>query len=159
MGRDRGWSKSGMKKCPVCGREFWCYDLDAWAYRAWKDKKSKGPQLCSWHCQVEFNRALEEKSKKSPRKTAVKPGGREGNTQEFCWTGNLMQIMEERGVRVCEIADAAGISQSTVSCYRMCDGRCRREIAEKIADFLQVDPDDIITAGPFVTKKRKAPGE
>lgn len=155
MGRDRGWSKSGMKECPVCGREFWCYDLDAWAYRVGRNKSEKGPQICSWHCQVEYNRAVEEeKSQKAREKQARRDSRME--KKKFCWLGNLTEIMDLREVTNKEVVDATGVSSPALSGYRLCDGQCRWDAAVKIADFLRVAPEEIITEEPvYRTRKRR----
>ena len=50
-----------MKKCPVCGREFWCYDPVLWAYRERNGRGEPKGHICSWGCQVKHNAELEAK--------------------------------------------------------------------------------------------------
>lgn len=55
-----------LRKCPVCGRFFWCTNVDMWAYKmGMRDRQTNKIKLdkphlifCSYHCM----RAKEGKS-------------------------------------------------------------------------------------------------
>lgn len=52
------------KVCPVCGRQFWCYDVRRWAYR---EHTGKMRHICSWSCQAKHNAEQEEKRAKQKK--------------------------------------------------------------------------------------------
>ncbi len=59
------------KTCPVCGREFWCYDPVLWAYREHGNHKS-ARHICSWSCQAKYNAELEAKRNAKPEAKQAK---------------------------------------------------------------------------------------
>lgn len=165
MGRDSNGTRSNVRECPVCGKTFWCSDAGRWAYRAHKRDRGKGIPLCSWHCQVEYNHAMEEEKRKRRTMNGTKKSRawHENNASEWCWLGNLQQLMEKKGVTAKGLADAVNKSASAVCGYKLCKTRCRRDVADAIAEALQVDISEIVTEEPILTKRKgrrvkKTPG-
>lgn len=176
---DRSRAKSGMRKCPVCGREFWCCDLEKWAYRTQKSGRDGGTQICSWRCQVEYNREAERTHrewfrremaaaeraeniarKKEERKCRKRKKIKEIPESVWYWLGGLKKVMEEQGVTQSALAQCLGVSRSAIQAYMTRRQRCPRNTAVAIAGALTVDLDEITTGEPvYNVRQKKTPGE
>ena len=144
-----------MMTCPVCGREFWCYDPIQWAYR---ERTSKKRQICSWHCQVKHNEKQEKKRAErqkyriptEPVKPAVSPhrqriiSEKKGTPKpakkkvEYHWIANLGKLMQEKGVSERELAERTGYRKGVIGQWRRADTRCPDYKIDTLADALGV---------------------
>lgn len=59
-------TEANMRKCPICGKQFFCDNLELWAYkRAYKNRKtgkvsnSHKKVFCSYHCMREYQKGSE----------------------------------------------------------------------------------------------------
>ena len=56
-----------MKKCYVCGKPFYCDNMELWAYKIGKVRKNKSgthiKSFCSWRCMREYERRQNEPHK------------------------------------------------------------------------------------------------
>lgn len=111
--------------CPVCGREFWCYDPIQWAYR---ERTSKKRHICSWHCQVIHNEKQEKKVTPKPAKKKV----------EYHWIANLGKLMQEKGVSERKLAERTGFGKGAIGQWGRADTRCPDYKIDTLADALGV---------------------
>lgn len=145
----------GTRTCPVCGRQFWCYEPMHWAYR---ERTRQARQICSWSCQVKHN--AEQDAKRDRRKKyqieaePVKPAAPEPQrriiSKKKCvpkptkkkvgyhWIANLGQIMKAKGVSERDLAERTGIRRATIGQWRRADTRCPDYKIDILADALGV---------------------
>lgn len=53
--------------CPICGKEFYSYDSEQWAYRIGDSKhtaRGKYIRVCSWTCMRKWEREHDKQRKK-----------------------------------------------------------------------------------------------
>lgn len=55
----------GENECPICGRKFYYYSADEWAYKKY-DKNNHMRYFCSWGCMRKWEK--ENANNKSKRK-------------------------------------------------------------------------------------------
>ena len=147
--------RGGMRTCPVCGRQFWCYEPMHWAYR---ERTRKARQICSWSCQVKHN--AEQDAKRAKRQKyrieaePVKPAVPEPRRRiigekkcvpkpskkkvEYHWIANLGELMQEQGVSERDLAERTGFQEGTVGHWRRAVTRCPDHKIDTLADALGV---------------------
>lgn len=141
--------------CPVCGREFWCYDPIQWAYR---ERTSKKRHICSWHCQVIHNEKQEKKRAErqkyriptepvkpavsthrqriiSEKKVTPKPAKKK---VEYHWVTNLRELMQEKGISERDLAERSGFRRQVIGQWRRAETRCPDYKLDALADALGV---------------------
>lgn len=130
MDKGRAIRGDQMKKCPVCGREFWCHDPELWAYRAKRSPKSKGKQICSWSCQVEYNR----------RGHGTKRKPREG----YHYIKNIREDLRRAGITQTRAGEVIG--RKVCDMVAILDGErsCGYDKIVKLAALIGADPADLI---------------
>lgn len=145
----------GTRTCPVCGREFWCYEPMQWAYR---ERTRKARQICSWSCQVKHNAEQDAKRAKrqkyrieaEPVKPAVPEPQRRIISEKKCvpkpakkkveyhWIANLGKLMQEKGVSERELAERTGFRNGVIGQWRRAKTRCPDYKIDTLADALGV---------------------
>lgn len=135
MGKGRGIRGDQMKKCPVCGREFWCYDPELWVYRAKKYPNSRGKQICSWSCQVEYNRKME-----GPKRMPQREG--------YHYVKNIREELNRAGITLARAGMEIGRKSSDMTAIMDGQMRCGYDKIVKLAGLIGADADDLILAQP-----------
>lgn len=151
------------KTCPVCGREFWVQDATMWAYREYGRNNCKKGYICSWHCQCEHNRQREaqEAQKKKPaavcreRKANAAPKSAPEYAEQWCYLGNLRDVMDRKNMTGVQLEKKTGIPAITIYGWRQGRGKCPYWKALVLADALGVDPEEIITQDVFLGELRE----
>lgn len=60
------YAKDGIRKCVICGKEFYVPELTAWTYRkkTQSNRDYRAKWFCSWSCMRVFEQMLEDKKAK-----------------------------------------------------------------------------------------------
>lgn len=144
-----------MRICPVCGREFWCYDTRQWAYR---ERTRKARQICSWSCQVKHNAEQEEKRAKrekyrieaEPVKRAVPEPQKQIISEKkkmptpekkrvgYHWIANLGELMREHGISERDLAERTGFCKESIGKWRRAYTKCPDHKIDTLADALGI---------------------
>lgn len=90
------------KHCPICGKEFFIC-TEEWAFKRQKKKNGHPFYMCSYTCVRKWDAENEEK---------IKPG------KPRCEQVNEIFDLLRRGWKPRSIANATGVSVSTVNYYR-----------------------------------------
>ena len=152
-----------MKKCPVCGREFWCYDPVLWAYRERNGRGEPKGHICSWGCQVKHNAELEAKrierleakqakynarlEAKRIERLEAKQEKRGTNDRgiEWCLLEGLDGVMKNQKIQATRLGGMAGICRTSIVKYRYLQSKCKAQKAQILADALGVPLEDLLT--------------
>ena len=152
-----------MKKCPVCGREFWCYDPVLWAYRERNGRGEPKGHICSWGCQVKHNAELEAKRNakleaqqakynarleaKRIERLEAKQEKRGTNDRgiEWCLLEGLDGVMKNQKIQATRLGGMAGICRTSIVKYRYLQSKCKAQKAQILADALGVPLEDLLT--------------
>lgn len=142
--------RGAMKKCPVCGREFWCYDVLQWAYRSRNGAGTPVGWICSWSCQAQHNRESENKrnGRRYHQGREHYKRGADGKLLPdkviYCCLTGMEDMMRARKINARQLSEATKIPQGTICNYASTRIKCREERIQIIADALGCTVEDLI---------------
>ena len=97
--------KQRRRRCPMCGREFYPAEIEAWAY------KMDDRPYCSWKCLRRRERGEEPTNEREPISVRIPP-------EQMLEEGNKCLEMFSSGMTQQGVADTLGKSRSWVA-HRM----------------------------------------
>lgn len=140
--------RGAMKKCPVCGREFWCYDVLQWAYRSRNGAGTPVGWICSWSCQAKHNRENAkpvELGLGDEMNGVLKRRRRKGDAEpvRYIILSGLRGMLEQKKITRTELARRVGITVGVTASYASMQSRCPEDRAKLIAEVLGCTVSDL----------------